>query len=56
MSRPIGGRREACWAWPGFESTRRAKLAAWTAGGRVRLAVVGDLAGQLVSHGIRRDS
>ena len=56
MSRPIGGRREACWAWPGFESTRRAKLAAWTAGGRAGLAVVGDLAGQLVSHGIRRDS
>ena len=24
--RPIGGRREACGAWPGFETTRRAKL------------------------------
>ena len=24
---PIGGRREACGAWPGFEPTRRAKLA-----------------------------
>ena len=32
--RPIGGRREACGAWPGFEPTRRAKLAARTASGR----------------------
>ena len=32
--RPIGGRREACGAWPGFETTRRAKLAARTASGR----------------------
>ena len=23
--RPIGGRREACGAWPGFEATRRAE-------------------------------
>ena len=38
------------------EPTRRAKLAARTAGGRARLAVVGDLAGRLVAHGIRRDS
>ena len=36
--------------------TRRAKLAARTASGRARLAVVGDLAGQLVVRGIRRDS
>ena len=43
--RPIGGRREACWAWPGFEPTRRAKLAARAASGRAGLAVVGDLAG-----------
>ena len=32
--RPIGGRRGACGAWPGFEPTRRAKLAARTASGR----------------------
>ena len=32
--RPIGGRRGACGAWPGFETTRRAKLAARTASGR----------------------
>ena len=38
------------------EPTRRAKLAARTASGRARLAVVGDLAGRLVVHGIRRDS
>ena len=56
MSRPIGGRREACWAWPGFESTRRAKLAAWTAGGRAGLAVVGDLAGLRRWPEIWRDS
>ena len=42
--RPIGGRREACRAWPGFETTRRAKLAARTASGRAGLAAVGDLA------------
>ena len=42
---PIGGRREACWAWPGFESTRRVKLAARAASGRAGLAVAGDLAG-----------
>ena len=35
--RPIGGRREACGAWPGFEPTRRAKLAARTASGRAAL-------------------
>ena len=45
MSRPIGGHREACGAWPGFETTRRAKLAARTASGRAGLAVAGDLAG-----------
>ena len=32
--RPIGSRREACGAWPGFETTHRAKLAARTASGR----------------------
>ena len=59
--RPIGGCREACWAWPGFEPTRRAKLVARAASGRAGLAVAGDLAGlwqagdlagQLVLHGI----
>ena len=44
--RPIGGRREACGAWPGFEPTRRAKLAARTASGRVGRAAAGDLSGQ----------
>ena len=44
--RPIGGHREACGAWPGFETTRRAKLAARTASGRAGLAVTGDLAGR----------
>ena len=34
--RPIGGRRGACGAWPGFETTRRAKLAARTASGRTK--------------------
>ena len=43
--RPIGGHREACGAWPGFEPTRRAKLAARAASGRAGLAVAGDLAG-----------
>ena len=43
--RPIGGRCEACRAWPGFEATRRAKLAAWTASGRAGLAPHGSLAG-----------
>ena len=43
--RPIGGRREACGAWPGFEPTRRAKLAARAASGRAGLAAAGDLAG-----------
>ena len=42
--RPIGGRREACWAWPGFETTRRAKLVARTASGRAGLAPHGGLA------------
>ena len=42
---PIGGRREACWAWPDNESTRRVKLAARAASGRAGLAVAGDLAG-----------
>ena len=39
-----GGWREACWAWPGFETTRRAKLAARTASGRAGLAPHGGLA------------
>ena len=43
--RPIGGRRGACGAWPGFETTRRAKLAARTASGRAGHAAAGDLAG-----------
>ena len=42
--RPMGGRREACRAWPGFETTRRAKLAARTASGRAGPAAVGDQA------------
>ena len=43
--RPIGGWREACRAWPGFEATRRAKLAAWTVSGRAGPAPHGGLAG-----------
>ena len=43
--RPIGGRRGACGAWPGFETTRRAKLAARTASGRAGRAAAGDLSG-----------
>ena len=42
--RPIGDRRGACRAWPGFETTRRAKLAARTASGRAGPAAVGDQA------------
>ena len=48
--RPIGGRREACGAWPGFEPTRRAKLAARTASGRAGRAAAGDLSGQQAPH------
>ena len=44
--RSIGGRRGACGAWPGFETTRRAKLAARTASGRAGHAAAGDLAGR----------
>ena len=44
--RPIGGHHEAWRAWPGFEPTCRAKLAARTASGRAGLAVAGDLAGR----------
>ena len=40
----MGGRRGACRAWPGFEPTRRAKLAARTASGRAGPAAVGDQA------------
>ncbi len=32
-------------AWPGFEATRRAKLAAWTVSGRAGPAPRGGLAG-----------
>ena len=52
--RPIGGRREACGAWPGFEPTRRAKLAARTASGRAGHAAAGDLSGQQAPHTPRR--
>ena len=38
------GRREACGAWPGFETTRRAKLVARAASGRAGLAPHGGLA------------
>ncbi len=37
------GRREACGAWPGFETTRRAKLVARTASGRAGLAPPGSV-------------
>ena len=37
---PVGGGR----AWPGFETTRRAKLAARTASGRAGPAAAGDQA------------
>ena len=39
---PVGGGG----AWPGFETTRRAKLAARTASGRAGRAAAGDLSGQ----------
>ena len=42
--RPVGGCRGACRAWPGFETTRRAKLAARTASGRAGPAAAGDQA------------
>ncbi|MBS4875761.1 MAG: hypothetical protein KHZ98_08005, partial [Actinomyces sp.] len=53
--RPTGGRREACWAWPGFETTRRAKLAARTASGRAGLAPHGGLAAGRRTEVWRRD-
>ena len=46
QARPIGGRRVACGAWPGFEPTRRAKLAARTASGRAGHAAAGNQAGR----------
>ena len=52
--RPIGGRREACGAWPDNEPTRRAKLAARTASGRAGRAAAGDLSGQQAPHTPRR--
>ena len=42
--RRYGGRRGACRAWPGFETTRRAKLAARTASGRAGPAAAGNQA------------
>ena len=44
LRRRCGGRRGACRAWPGFETTRRAKLAARTASGRAGPAAAGDQA------------
>ena len=38
-------------AWPGFEPTRRAKLAARTASGRAGRAAAGDLSGQQAPTG-----
>ena len=53
--RPIGGRREACGAWPGFEPTHQAKLAARTASRRAGHAAAGDLSGeQATTAGITR--
>ena len=37
------GRCEVCGAWPGFETTRRAKLVARTASGRAGLAPPGSV-------------
>ena len=48
---PVGGGG----AWPGFEPTRRAKLAARTARGRAGRAAAGDLSGeQATTAGITR--
>ena len=44
------GRREACGAWPGFETTRRATLGARTASGRAGRAPPGRVGGE-VSRG-----
>ena len=41
------GRCEACGAWPGFETTRRAKLVARTASGRAGLAPPGSVVVEL---------
>ena len=41
---PCGGRRRACGAWPGFEATRRAQLAARATSGRAGHAVPGTKA------------
>ena len=43
-------------AWPGFETTRRAKLAARAASGRAGLAVAGDLAVAVVVTGKQWDA
>ena len=42
------GRREACGAWPGFETTRRAELVARTASGRAGLAPPGSMVARLL--------
>ena len=39
--RPCGGRRRVCRAWPGFETTRRAQLAARATSGRAGHAAPG---------------
>ena len=41
-------------AWPGFEPTRRAKLAARTVSGRAGRAAAGDLSGQRARPHVRR--
>ena len=46
-TRNSSGRREACGAWPGFETTRRAKLVARTASGRAGLAPPGSVVVEL---------
>ena len=44
--RPIRGRRGACGAWPGFEPTRRARLAARTVSGQAGPTALGTPAAQ----------
>ena len=56
MSRPIGGRREACWAPPDNESTRRVKLAARAASGRAGLAAGRSSGGDVVVTGKQWDA
>ena len=47
-TRNSSGRREACGAWPGFETTRRAELVARTASGRAGLAPPGSMVARLL--------